>query len=160
MSADIQHQDIIINSSGTPVLRSGFSNLIFVLLAIMLVFANQILNEFYITLLPKTVIFLIIIIVAFKIYGHSISRLTLKNGQKIVMVGPISKATIDISEIERAQVSGIPSSMIIFIELKMKNARLPKWYFFVAFSTNCGSYNDTKAKLVELLEMKKGELNS
>ncbi len=46
MCDDAQQEEIIINKSNMPVVRSGFSNIIFFLLIIFLILINQILNDF------------------------------------------------------------------------------------------------------------------
>lgn len=153
MSKEHQQREIIINSSEIPILRAGLSNIILFLLLISLIYTNQLLNEISLTLLPKIVIFLIIIIVTLKVYSNSISRLSVKDGNQLIIVGPISKTTIDTSKIVKTDISGIPSSMIILVMFKMKNATLPKCYFFVALSTSCGSYSDSKKELADLLKI-------
>lgn len=150
-SIEKQNQHIIVSNIEKPILRAGLSNIIFLLLIIFLISVNQILNEFFVNILLKSIIFLMIFIVTLKMYSHSISKIFVNNLGKLIVIGPISKTTIEISEIEKVEISGIPSSMIIFILLKMKNATLPKCFFIIALSTNCGSYSDTKAKLIELL---------
>jgi len=153
MCDDSQQKEIIINSSNIPVIRSGFSNIIFLLLFIFLILLNQILNDFDIGIFLKMVVFLVICILTLKIYNCSIARIYIKNGKKLVLVGPVSQSTIDTSRIEKVEVYGIPSSMTIFITIKIKDTKLPKFYFFVSVSTNCGSYTDTKIRLMALFEI-------
>ncbi len=152
MCDDSQQKEIIINSSNIPVIRSGFSNIIFLLLFIFLILVNQILNDFDISFFLRMVIFLVVCILTLKIYSCSIARICIENGEKLVLVGPVSQSTIDVSKIEKVAVYGIPSSMTISIMIKIKDIKLPKFYFFIAVSTNCGSYADTKIRLMSLLE--------
>jgi hypothetical protein len=151
MVVTTQRTEIIVTSSNVPIIRSGFSNVIFFLLAVALIFVNQILNDFGVPPLIKTIIAIIICVVALKVYGRSVSKLYVKDGKNLVIVGPVSESMIDVSEIEKADVYGIPSSMTIFVIVKTKKANFPKWYFFVSVSTNCGSYAETKTRLTGLL---------
>jgi hypothetical protein len=151
MHVTTQQEEIIISGSSVPVIRAGYSNIIFLLLPITLILVNQLLNEFNTTIFPRTIILLIILIIVLKVYTHSVSRLYIKEGKTLVIVGPIFESTIDSSEIKMTKVYGIPSSMTIFFVIKKANVTLPKFYFFVAVSTNYGPYKSTKLKLVSLL---------
>lgn len=142
---------IIVNSSHLPVIRAGYSNIIFLLLAIALILANQILVDLNIAIYSRILVFLIICFVTLKVYTHSVSRLYIKDKKSLVFIGPISKSIIDASKIKMTTVYGIPSSMILFIRIQKKDVAFPIFYFFVAVSTNYGSYKDTKIKLISLL---------
>ena len=87
-----------------------------------------------------------------KVYNHSVSKLFLKNRTRLIIVGPFSESVFDSSEVELTKVYGIPSSMTIFVMIKKTTSVLPKFYFFVALSTNCGSYADTITRLKLLLK--------
>ena len=142
---------IIVNSSHLPVIRAGYSNIIFLLLAIALILANQILVDLNIAIYLRILVFLIICFVTLKVYTHSVSRLYIKDKKSLVFIGPICKSIINASKIKMTTVYGIPSSMILFIRIQKKDVAFPIFYFFVAVSTNYGSYKDTKIKLISLL---------
>jgi len=145
-----RQKEIIITSSNVPVIRSGFSNILFFLLFIAVIVVNRILNDFNVSLVPKALIILFICVVTLQIYCRSVSKIYFKDGSGIVIVGPIFESKIDASQIEKIDVYGIPSSMTIFLTIKMKKTRLPKWYFFIAVSTNCGSFEATRTRLTEI----------
>jgi hypothetical protein len=142
---------IIVNSSHLPVIRAGYSNIIFLLFAIALILANQVLVDLNTAIYSKIIVFLVMCYVALKLYTHSVSRLYIKDKKSLVFIGPISKSIIDVSKIKMTKVYGIPSSMTMLIQVKKKDAAIPIFYFFVAISTNCGSFMDTKIKLISLL---------
>lgn len=152
MLSNMEHEGIIISRSNVPIIRAGLSNIIFLLLLVTLVLVNQVLYDFDMRLFPRILILLGICLVILKAYNHSVSRLFIKDGKNLVLVGPFSESVFDSSTIEVASVYGIPSSMTIFIMIKKKTSALPRFYFFVAVSTNYGSYADTKTKLVSLLK--------
>jgi hypothetical protein len=143
---------IIVNSSHLPIIRVGYSNIIFFLLAIALIFVNQILIEINSSVYIKFLILLAISSMTFKVYTHSVSRLYIKDNKSLVFVGPISKSIIDASKIRMTKVYGIPSSMTIFILIKKRGTAIPVFHFFIAVSTNYGSYLDAKRKLIALLQ--------
>jgi hypothetical protein len=141
---------IIINSNQLPIIRAGYANIIFLLLAVVLILANQILVDFSSAIVLRILVLLAIFILILKIYTHSLSRIYVDE-KNLVFIRPISKSIIDTTRIMKTKVYGIPSSMTIFIQIKKRGELLPLLYFFVATSTNCGSYMDTKAKLISLL---------
>lgn len=152
MLSNIENEGIIISRSNVPIIRAGFSNIIFLFLIIALILVNQMIYDINIPLFYRLLILLGVLLVILKIYNHSVSRLFLKDEKSIVLVGPFSETVFDSSEIKATQVYGIPSSMTIFIMIKKTASFFPKFYFFVALSTNYGSYTDTKTKLISLLK--------
>ena len=152
MSSNIENEGIIISNSNLPIIRAGFANIILLLLFIALILVNQMLNSFNVPLFFRALILLGVFLVMLKIYNHSVSRLFFKDGKSIVLVGPFCETVFDSSEIKATQVYGIPTSMTIFIMIKKTTSFVPKFYFFVALSTNHGSYTDTKTKLISLLK--------
>jgi len=75
----------------------------------------------------------------------------IKDGKTLVIICACSGTEIGIDEIIETNIYGIPSSMTIFLKVRKKSSFLPKFYFFVASSTNYGSYADTRSKLHSLL---------
>jgi hypothetical protein len=146
-----QKKEIYLCVSRVPIIRSGYANLIFFLSFIALLLVNYIPTEYELPLLFKVLISIFICIVTLKAYACSVSRIFLTNENELVIEGPVSESTFNTSLIEKAEVYGIPSSMAIFFILKFNNLRFPKFFFFVAVSTNCGSYSATKECLTELL---------
>lgn len=156
MTINSDKDAIIVNSSYVPVIRAGYFNIIFLLLAFALILANQILIDLNFGLYARLLVLLIIFFVTLKIYNHSVSRLYIENDNNLIVIGPFFKSTIDASKIKATKVYGIPSSMTIFFQIKINDAKFPVIYFFIAISTNQGSYKDTKLKLISLL----GKLSS
>jgi len=152
MSANFKQEGLTISRSDVPVIRVGFANIIFLLLFFGLILINQALNDFGIDIFIKEIILLCFCLATLKVYTHSISKIIIKDQKKLVIVGPFSNTEIDSAEIYRTTVYGIPSSMTIFLKVKKKLSFLPSVYFFVAVSTNYGSYADTKKKLILLMK--------
>lgn len=150
--SNMEHEGIVVSGSNVPVIRAGFSNILFLLLIIILILINQLFLGFNMSLFPRLLILFVICLVMLKVYNQSVSKLFLKDRTKLVIIGPFSESAFDSSEIELTRVYGIPSSMTIFIMIKKTTSVLPKFYFFVALSTNCGSYEDTKTRLQLLLK--------
>lgn len=161
MLAGFKQEGMVICSSDAPVIRVGFSNIIFLLFFVGLILINQVLNDFGINIFVKGTILLCFCLATLKVYTHSVSKIYIKDGIKIVIVGPFSDTEIDLVEIIRAKVYGIPSSMTIFLEVKRKMKFLPSFYYFVSTSTNYGPYADTRIKLISLLkEARRGQKGS
>ena len=156
MTINSDKDAIIVNISHVPVIRAGYFNVIFLLLAFALILANQILIDLNVAVYTRLLVLLIICLVTLKVYNHSVSKLYLKNNNSLIVIGPFFTSIIPASKIEATKVYGIPSSMTIFLQIKRNDAKFPVIYFFIAISTNQGSYKDTKLKLVSLL----GKLNS
>lgn len=152
MLSNDKHKEIVISASNTPVIRAGFSNLLFLFLIVILILVNHMLYSFNISLFLRLLFLFAICLMMLKVYNHSVSKLFLKDKSSLILVGPFSKTIFDSSEIELTEVYGIPSSMTIFIMIKKKTSVLSKFFFFVALSTSCGSYADTKKRLELLLK--------
>ena len=152
MASDSDPTEIIITSSNVPVIRSGLSNILFFLCIIAVIFFNQILKELHVSLLPRLICILIICTAALAIYSRSVARIYFKDGRAVVIVRPVSETELEASQIKSIDVYGIPASMTIFLLVRMRKIKFPKWFFFVAVSTNCGSYGATFTKLKKLSE--------
>ena len=122
------------------------------MLAIALILVNQIISDLNLTVYGRICVLLIICLVTLKLYKHSVSKLYITGTGSLVVIGPFSKSRIDTSKIKMARVYGIPSSMTILLKVKKIDAKLPAFFYFIAVSTNHGSYMDTKIKLLSLLE--------
>ena len=131
---------IIVNSSQLPIIRAGYSNIIFLLLAVALILVNQILIDINSSVYIKTLVLLVTTIITFKVYTHSVSKLYIKDNKNLVFVGPISESIVDASKIKMTKVYGIPSSMTLLIKINKQGTVLPVFHYFIAVSTNCGSY--------------------
>ena len=152
MRDDLKQEALIVSSSNTPIIRAEFSNFILFLLFIGLIFINKVLIDFGFNFYLKFLILLGVCLIAFSIYNQSISRLHIKDEEELIITGPLFKSIFKLSEIEKVEVYGIPSSMTIFVTIKKKNSLIPKFYYFIAISTNYGAYADTKDKLISLFE--------
>jgi hypothetical protein len=151
MLADFKQEGLIVSSSDAPLIRAGYANLIFLLLAVGLILINQALIDFGIDKIIKGIMLVCFCLLMLKIYAHSVSKIFIKDGKALVVIGPFSRNEIGIDDILETKIYGIPSSMTLFIKVKKKSSPLPKFYFFVAVSTNYGSYADTRKKLEALL---------
>lgn len=152
MTTKYQCEEILVYSSELPVLRGGLYNLIFLLLLIFLIYANQIMSALSMTVMVRLVVFVVCVLVSLILYSHCVTKLSVESAGNLVIVSPISKRSIIVSEIRKTEIFGIPASASIFVLLKIENARLPKWFFLLALSTNCGSYRDTKSKLTQIFQ--------
>jgi hypothetical protein len=157
MRTGFKQDAIVVGSSNFPVIRAGYANIIFLLLIVGSVLINQAMNDLSINIVLKGITLSIFCLATLKAYTHSISKLFIKDGKTLVIVGPFSNSEIGTAEIVKTKVYGIQSSMTIFVKIKRKTKFLSSFYFFVAASTNYGSYTDTKLKLISLLKELNGD---
>lgn len=151
MLTDLKQEGLIVCSSNIPLVRAGYANLIFLLLTAGLILINQALSDFGIIQTIRGTLLLGFCLLMLKTYTHSVSKIFIKDGKTLVIIGPFSGTEIGIDEIIETNIYGVPSSMTIFLKVRKKSSSLPKFYFFVAASTNYGSYADTRSKLHSLL---------
>ncbi len=152
MFDDFKQEGMAISSCDVPVIRVGFSNIIFLLFFIGLILINQVLNDYGVNIFVKGIILFCFCLSTLKVYTHSVSKIYIKDRKTIVIVGPFSDTKIELVEIIGVKIYGIPSSMTIFLEVKRKMYFLPSFYYFVSTSTNYGPYADTRIKLISLLK--------
>jgi hypothetical protein len=151
MHDDLKQEGLIVIRSDVPLVRAGYANLIFLLLAVGLVLINQALSDFGIAKVIKGIMLVGFCLLMLKIYTQSVSKILIKDRKALVIVGPLSRTEIWIDDILETKVFGISSSMTIIFKIRRKSSVIPKFYFFVAVSTNYGSYADTRKKLDSLL---------
>jgi hypothetical protein len=151
-SADSQVTEIIFCDSTVPVIRGGISNVLFLVLFAAIIGLNQSLKDLDADDILRILSVSFLCLLTMRVYVSSVSRLYVKNGNKLVLVNPIRESVITISEIEKTQVSGIPSSMIILLTMKCKTRKLPRFHFMIAVSTNLGGYEDTRMGLISFLD--------
>jgi hypothetical protein len=157
--ANSKEKGMVVGSSDIKMIRVGFSNIIFIIFFVGLILLNQVLNDLNINILVKGIILLVFCLATLKVYTHSVSRIYINDGKTIVIVGPFSIVEIDLLEISKTKIYGIPSSMTIFLEIKRKMNFFPSFYYFVSTSTNYGPYNDTMIKLASMISEAKSEKN-
>jgi hypothetical protein len=151
MNTEFKQEGIIVGNSNYPVIRAGYANILFLLLIVWSILIYQAMNELNINLIVKGIILSVFLLATLKVYSHSISKLFTKDGMILVIVGPFSNIEIGSDEIVKTKVYGIQSSMTIFVKIQRKTKLLPSFYFFVAASTNYGSYANTRLKLISIL---------
>ena len=152
MPADPKQEGLIVSGSDVPVLRAGWSNIILFVLLVWSVLINQVLKDIGIAPFVRGVVVLGLCLAGLKVYSHSVSRIFIKNGKTLVLIGPLAATEIDADDILETDVSGIPSSSTVLLKVKRRTSLLPTFYYFATFVTNYGGYDDTRAKLLSLLE--------
>ncbi len=151
MLAALKQEDLIVSNSNVPLIRAGYANIIFLLLIIGLILIKQALSAFQIPAYVQWLLLSNYCLMILISYIHSISRISIKDKKTLVLTTPFSATKINNSEIDNAKVFAIPSSMTIILKIRRKTSALPEFYYFIAASTNYGSYADTRTKLVSLL---------
>ena len=151
MAYDDPHDEIVINRSSVPIIRAGFSNIIFFLAIVASILLNQAMKDFDISLLLRTIAVMLVCLGTIRIYSCSLAKILIRDSKTLVLISPVSEILIDASKIERSKVTGIPSCLTTFILIKMRKSRFPNFYFFVAVSTNHGPYEETMIKLTAML---------
>ena len=152
MLADPKHEGLIVSGNTTPVIRAGYSNGMFLLLPVWSVLINEVLKEFGIAPFIRGVVLLGFCLAGLKVYSHSLSRIFIKNGKTLVLVGAFTETEIDADDILETKVYALLSCMQIFLKVKRKTSSLPAFYHFIAPVTNYGGCADTRTKLLLLLK--------
>lgn len=145
--------EVIINNSNIPVIRAGYANFIFLLLVVGLILTNQALIDIGVIMALRLITLFLFCILMLKIYTQSISKILIKN-EELIIVGPISQNVFRFDEMLDVKVYGLPTSMTIFVKIKEQATKLPKFFFFIAVSTNHGTYLNTKIEVETLLEIR------
>jgi hypothetical protein len=151
MPADRQDEGLIISGNTTPLIRVGYSNIIFFLLPVWSILINQALRDLGAAPLIRGTVLLALCVAALKVYSHAVSRIAIRDGRTLVLVGPFAETEIDAADILKADVFGFSSCMTIVLEIRRKTASLPMYYYFVAVVTNYGAHAETRAELLSLL---------
>lgn len=151
MTSPLSQDELVVSRSRTRVLRAGYANAILLLAAIGLFLANQALLEGGANALARAVVLIGLGLGVLKVYSWSLSRLYIEQGRTLVLVGPLSRSAIELSDIVGYEVGGIPASQFVSVKIRVRSSRWPRYRFFVAVFTNLGPYSETRARLQELL---------
>lgn len=152
MESKPTQEEFFVNGSRTPVLRAGYSNSLLIILAIALGLCNQAMIDGGAAAWVRGIALVGLSLVGLYVYACSLSRIYVRNGQELVLVGPLTEDSIELREIAAYEVWGIQASQFVCLKLRLRSSSRPRFRFVVAVSTSAGGYAETKAHLRTLME--------
>lgn len=147
---EVKHDEIIINSSTVPFIRSGFGNINILFILLWTIIGYQIMKSIPYHLLGG-LIYSIGILYFLRLYVFYVSKIVFFP-DKVLITTSFLCFEIFIANISRIKIVALPISAHIDIKFKLKNHFLKIILNFSGGKTNKGDFNNTLLSLEKILQ--------
>ncbi|GEM_PF-2875558 len=153
MGAEPEEEGLIVTDGEVPVLRAGYANMLWFCTLVASVLLNQVLKDVGAAPFIRGVAVTALCVAAWKMYNQYVSRIFIKDGSTLVIVGPLAETHVHADDIVATDVSVHASAFTVVLKVTRRGSLFPAFcYFVVAPVTNYGGCADSGTRLRLLLK--------